>query len=81
MSRRFEDSTIRGYVSDVGPRFFLLALVSDRLWFDGFECCRIVDVKGLRQDPYAAFAEAALKKRDARKPRKPRVSLDRLGAA
>jgi hypothetical protein len=37
-SRRFESSKICGYVLDVGPQFFLLALVSDRLWFDGFEC-------------------------------------------
>jgi hypothetical protein len=37
-SRRFEQSAIRGYVLDVGPRFFLFALVSDRIWFDGFEC-------------------------------------------
>lgn len=72
--RRFEKSTIRGYVLDVGPRFFLLALVSDRLWFDGFECFRVNDVKDLRQDPYAAFAEAALEKRGERKPKK-RVSV------
>jgi len=78
MSRSFEASPIRGYVLDVGSWFFLLALVSDRLWFDGFECLRIVDVKGLRRDPYAAFAEAALRKRDARKPRKPRVSLESI---
>src|SRR5260370_7941949 len=30
-SRRFESSKIRGYVLDVGPQFFLLALVSDRI--------------------------------------------------
>jgi hypothetical protein len=27
-NRRFEDGFIRGYVLDVGPRFFLLSLVS-----------------------------------------------------
>ncbi len=74
-SRRFESSTIRGYVLDVGPQFFLLALVSDRLWFDGFECFRITDVKDLRLDPYAAFAEAALRKRAERRPKKPRVKV------
>jgi len=31
-SRRFESSKIRGYVLDVGPQFFLLALVSDRIY-------------------------------------------------
>lgn len=74
-SRRFEDFVVHGYVLDIGPRFFLLALVSDRLWFDGFECFRIADVRDIRPDPYAAFAEAALKKRGERVSRKPRVSL------
>ena len=77
-SRRFESSKIRGYVLDVGPQFFLLALVSDRIWFDGFECFRIADVKDLRLDPYAAFAEAALKKRGERRRKKPRVSVANL---
>ncbi|MGP0020678.1 MAG: hypothetical protein ACLPHP_19070 [Candidatus Sulfotelmatobacter sp.] len=75
LSRRFEDSKVRGYVVDVGPKFFLLALVSDRIRFDGFECFRISDVLDVTQDPYAAFAESALKKRGQRKPTKPRVSL------
>jgi hypothetical protein len=75
-SRRFEESSVRGYVLEVGPKFFLLALVSDRLWFDGFECFRIADVSKIRPDPYAAFAEAALKKRGERVPKKPRLRLD-----
>ena len=74
-SRRFEDFVVHGYVLDIGPRFFLLAVVSDRLWFDGFECFRIADVRDIRPDPYAAFAEAALKQRGERVSRKPRVSL------
>ena len=53
--RRFEDSPVRGYVLDVGPEFFLLALVSDRLWFDGFECFRTIDARNARPDPYARF--------------------------
>ena len=74
-SRRFESSKIRGYVMDVGPQFFLLALVSDRMWFDGFECFRINDVKELTPDPYATFAEAGLEKRGEHRPKKPRVSV------
>lgn len=77
-SRRFEQSTIQGYVIDVGPRFFLLALVNDRIRFDGFECFRRSDVKNLRPDPYAAFVEAALKKRGDRRPKKPRVSVEKI---
>jgi len=74
-SRRFEQSSVRGYVFDIGPRFFLLALVSDRIWFDGFECFRLDDVSDVRPDPYATFTQTALRKRADRKPRKPRVSV------
>lgn len=73
--RRFDDSAVRGYVLDVGPRFFLLALVSDRIWFDGFECFRIGDVRGFRPDPHAGFAESALRKRRDWLPQKPHVSV------
>jgi hypothetical protein len=73
--RRFEKSDIRGYVLDIGPKFFLLALVSDRIHFDGFELFRINDVHNLRPDPYADFAEAALNKRRERIPRKPKINV------
>src|SRR5262245_44224069 len=74
-ARRFEDSFVRGYVLDIGPKFFLLALVSDGIWFDGFQCFRVRDVQGVKPDPYANFAESALQKRRERMPKKPRVSL------
>jgi hypothetical protein len=74
-SRRFEKPSIRGYVLDMGPRFFLLSLVSDRIRFDGFECFRVADVKGIRPDPYNAFVESALKRRGERRPKKPRVNV------
>jgi hypothetical protein len=73
--RRFEPWPVRGYVMDVGPKFFLLCLVSDRLRYDGFECFRVSDVKSLKPDPYAGFAETALRLRKERRPRKPKVSL------
>lgn len=73
--RRFEDPVVRGYILDVGPRFFILALVNDRLWFDGYECFRIGDVRGLRSDLYAPFAEAALRARGERLRRQPGVSV------
>ena len=71
---------MRGYVLDVGPKFFLLSLVSDRIWFDGFECVRVSDVIAIKPDPYADFAERALKKRGERVPKKPRVDLERIEA-
>jgi hypothetical protein len=61
-------------VLDIGPRFFLLALVSDRIRFDGFECFRLSDVRNVRPDPYTTFAETALRKRGERIPKKSRVS-------
>ena len=74
-SRRFEDSKVRGYVLDVGPSFFLLLLLSDRVWFDGFECFRNQDVRTLKADPYSNFVEAALRKRGERKPKTPTIGL------
>ena len=74
-SRRFEDSTVAGYVMDVGPRFFLLLLGSDRIWFDGFECFRTSDVREFGVDPHTRFVEAVLRKRGERKPRTPPIDL------
>lgn len=74
-ARRFEQGFVRGYVLDVGPKFFLVAALSDRVRWDGFSCFRIVDVKNLRPDPYAAFAEAALKKFKEPVPKKPKASV------
>jgi len=61
--RPFEETYVRGYILDVGAEFFLLHLVSDRIWFDGFECFRVDQVDELTPDPYAAFCEAVLKAR------------------
>jgi hypothetical protein len=77
-SRRFEKHAVRGYVLDVGPQFFLLALVSDRIWYDGFECFRISDVSKLRPDPYEPFVEQALRARGEKWPGKPRISLKNI---
>ncbi|MBV8632408.1 MAG: hypothetical protein JOZ83_15875 [Silvibacterium sp.] len=74
-SRRFEDWQIAGYVLDVGPKFFLLALVSDRMWFDGFECFRISDIRNVKSHPYTKFVESVLKKRKVTRLRKPKVSV------
>lgn len=75
LTRRFEDTAIRGYVLDIGPQFFLFAIVSDRIWFDGFECFRLTDIKAVKPDPYSAFAAKVLKLRGERIPKKPRVNL------
>ena len=74
-TRTFEREFARGYILDVGPKFFLLALQSQQMRFDGFACFRIADLKNLRPDPYAAFTQAALKKLKEPTPKKPRVSV------
>lgn len=66
--RPFEESYVRGYILDVGAEFFLLGLVSDRLWLDGFECFRVGDVDELVPDPYADFTQAALTARGEARP-------------
>ncbi|HEV8180776.1 MAG TPA: hypothetical protein VGQ61_00310 [Candidatus Angelobacter sp.] len=79
-TRPFEDGSVNGYVLAIGPEFFLLALVDD-VRFNGFQCLRISDVRGLQAPAkYAAFIEAALKVRGERMPRKPRLKLASLGA-
>lgn len=75
-TRPFEGDSFNGYVLDIGPRFFLMAVVGERIRFDGFSCIRLSDVRELEAPhEYAAFAEAALRKRGERMPKKPRVSV------
>ncbi len=78
-TRPFEEGWVHGYVIDIGPQFFLVALVSEGIRFDGFQCFRLSDVRRLQAPAkYAAFAEAALKKRGERIPKKPDVVVSSL---
>ncbi len=71
--------TVNGYVLDIGPQFFLLALVTDGIRFNGFQCYRLSDVRKLQvPDKYALFHEAVLKKRGERIPKKPHVVISSL---
>ena len=63
---------------EVGPKFFLLALQSDGIRFDGFASFRITDVRNLRRDPFEAFTRAALKKLGEPIPKKPKVSVTNI---
>ena len=75
----FEEGSTSGYALDVGPRFFLLALVDERIRFNGFQCLRLQDVRRLQTPAtYAAFKEAALAIRGERVPDKPSVCLDSI---
>ena len=71
--RRFEENYVHGYVVALGAKFFVVALVNDRIRYDGFECFRISDIKGLEYARNAPFVEAALK---ARREVRPSCKLD-----
>jgi hypothetical protein len=74
-----ERGTFNGYVLAVGPEFFLIALVSDGIRPNGYQCFRLSDVRKLQvPDKYAQFHEAVLKKRGARFPKKPAVDVRSL---
>jgi hypothetical protein len=71
--------TVNGYVLDIGPQFFLIALVSDGIRPNGFQSYRLSDIRKLQvPDKYARFHEAVLKKRGVRFPKKPRVDVSSL---
>jgi hypothetical protein len=75
----FEPGSTQGYVLDIGPQFFLLALVDNAIMFNGFQCMRLSDVRRLRvPDPYANFIVSALQKRGEILERKPRINLKSL---
>jgi hypothetical protein len=75
----YQDGSVNGYVLEIGPRWFVLALVGEGIRFNGFQCFPLSDVRELQvPHPYAAFAEAALKKRRERVPKKPRVRIDSI---
>jgi hypothetical protein len=74
-----ERGTVNGYVLHIGPQFFLIALVSDGLRPNGFQCYRLADIRKLQvPDKFARFHEAVLKKRRTRFPKNPRVDVSSL---
>lgn len=76
--RRLEEGFVNGYVLDVGPKWIIVAVVSDEIWFNGFQCFRIHDIASAKPDPHVDFVESALRERGERCPRKPRVRLESL---
>jgi hypothetical protein len=75
----YDSGSTDGYVLDIGPRFFLLGLVSGEIRFNGFQCLRLSDVRRLKVPaPYAEFNVAALRKRGESIEKKPRVNLNSL---
>ncbi len=78
-TRPLEHGSVNGYIVEVGPKFFMVAIVQEDMRFDGFQCFRLSDVRRLKiPAPYAEFAEAALTKRREQIPRKPPVDVSSL---
>jgi len=71
---RYEEARIEGYVLDVGPKFFLMAIVDERISFNGFQCMRFSDVTRLEVPASNSdFIVAALMKRGESIESKPQI--------
>ena len=78
-ARPFEEGVVEGYVLDIGPQFFVLAVLDEYVRFNGFSCFRFSDVRRLQVPaPHAAFCEAALVKRGLWIPPNPAVDVSSL---
>jgi hypothetical protein len=76
--RTVEPASAKGYVLDIGPRWFLLTVVGDDIRYRGFEAYRLRDVSEIDvPDEYAGFIEYALKLRGEERPPGPPVSVAR----
>jgi hypothetical protein len=78
-NRPCEPGSVTGYVLKIGPRFFMVAIVSDEQRLAGYQCFRISDVRSLHVPARnAAFTKQALKLRGERMPKTPRVTVANL---
>lgn len=75
LTRKFGKGHFTGYVVAVSKSHLLLSLIGNGIWFDGYECLRIKDLKKIKKDPYREFIEAALKKRKLRRLRTPHINM------
>lgn len=77
--RSFDSGKTHGYILDMGPKFFLMALIDEGFRNDGYACIRLTDVRALRiPDPYWQFHQAARRKLGEKFPRKPKIKLNNV---
>jgi len=77
----YEPGSTLGYILDIGPEFFLLGYIDDRIRFNGFECHRVSDVRKLKVPaPNAEFITDALLVRHESIDRKPDIDLSNITA-
>lgn len=60
LTRAMKPGYFLGYVIDIGPKFCVMAMVTDQLWLDGYRCFRIADIAAIEHDPHASFVETVL---------------------
>lgn len=78
-TRPCEPGSVECYVLKIGPRFFMVGVVSNEQRLAGYQCFRISDVRSLRVPaPNVAFTKQALKLRGERMPKTPRVTVATL---
>jgi hypothetical protein len=77
----YEPGSTLGYVLDMGPEFFLLGLIDDRIRFNGYQCYRASDVRKLKAPaPNAEFITNALRLRREAINKKPDIDLSSVSA-
>lgn len=82
LSRTVEEGYFRGYALDVGNELFMMAVVSqDLIAWNGYSILRFSEIETVERDPYAQFAELALKKLRFGKPKKPSVVAESMQKA
>lgn len=79
-SRVWESASLIGYVLDIGSKFLLMTVFGDGFSFDGFVCCRVADIRGLKlaSDEMAAMYQKVLSKRRQKIPAKPPIDVTNL---
>jgi hypothetical protein len=78
-SSAYEPGWVDGFVLDIGPKFFLLAVIDEYQKLNGFHCSRISEMRRLKVPaPYADFVVAALRKRGQIIRKKPNINLSCL---
>jgi len=80
-ARPFEPGTLAGYVIDVGPKLFLVALLGDDFNFAQYSCIRITDVRRLECPArYADFYNKVRRLRGDKMPPRIRVDLTEISS-
>ncbi len=75
----FEPGYTYGYVLSVGETDFLIAIVSDQIWLNGFAAYKIDSIRKLNlQHSYAKFQELALKARGEQIPHEAPIKGSKL---